>query len=76
MSRRGSPYVNAQAESFIKTLKVVDAYLMECETLYDVAIGLPQFIEAYNNRTVKMSTHRGALHLPQRLSSKSPSDFH
>lgn len=29
MSRRGNPYDNAKAESFMKTLKVEDAYLME-----------------------------------------------
>ncbi len=39
MSRRGNPYDNAQAESFMKTLKVEDAYLMEYETFEDVAIG-------------------------------------
>ena len=31
MSRRGNPYDNAQAESFIKTLKVEAAYLMAYE---------------------------------------------
>ena len=50
MSRRGNPYDNAQAESFMKTLKVEDAYLMEYETFEDVAIGVPRFIEAYNTR--------------------------
>lgn len=50
MSRRGNPYDNAQAESFMKTLKVEDAYLMEYETFADVAIGVPRFIEAYNTR--------------------------
>jgi len=50
MSRRGNPYDNAQAESFMKTLKVEDAYLMEYETYEDVAVGVPRFIEAYNSR--------------------------
>lgn len=50
MSRRGNPYDNAQAESFMKTLKVEDAYLMEYETFEDVAVGVPRFIAAYNNR--------------------------
>lgn len=50
MSRRGTPYDNPQAESFMKTLKVEDAYLMEYETFEDVAVGVPRFIEAYNNR--------------------------
>lgn len=50
MSRRGNPYDNAQAESFMKTLKVEDVYLMEYETFEEVAAGVPRFIEAYNTR--------------------------
>lgn len=50
MSRRGNPYDNPQAESFMKTLKVEDAYLMEYETFEDVSDGVPRFIEAYNTR--------------------------
>lgn len=50
MSRRGNPYDNAKAESFMKTLKVEDAYLMEYETYEEVAVGVPRFIEAYNSR--------------------------
>lgn len=50
MSRRGNPYDNAQAESFMKTLKVEDVYLMEYETFDDVAEGVPRFIDAYNTR--------------------------
>lgn len=50
MSRRGNPYDNARAESFMKTLKVEDAYLMEYETYHEVAVGVPRFVEAYNSR--------------------------
>ncbi|MCE0507310.1 IS3 family transposase [Roseivivax sp. GX 12232] len=50
MSRRGNPYDNAQAGSFMKTLKVEGAYLMEYETFEEVAAGVPRFIEAYNTR--------------------------
>ena len=50
MSRRGNPYDNPQAKSLMKTLKVEDVYLMEYETFEDVAIGVPRFIEAYNER--------------------------
>ena len=50
MSRRGNPYDNPQAESFMKTLKVEDAYLMEYETFDEVAAGVPRFVEAYNHR--------------------------
>ncbi|PWJ11757.1 putative transposase [Jannaschia seohaensis] len=50
MSRRSDPYDNPQAESFVKTPKVEDAYLMEYETFEDVAEGVPRLIEAHNER--------------------------
>jgi putative transposase len=50
MSRRGNPYDNAKAESFMKTLKIKDVYLMEYETYHDIAEGVPRFIDAYNRR--------------------------
>lgn len=50
MTRRGNPNDNAQTESFMKTLKVEDVYLMEYETFDDVAEGVPRFIDAYNTR--------------------------
>lgn len=51
MGRRGNPYDNAKAESFMKTLKVEAVYPMAFETYEDVAEHLPHFIdEVYNKR--------------------------
>ena len=51
MGRRGNPYDNAKAESFMKTLKVEAVYPMACGTFAEVAENLPRFIdEVYNSR--------------------------
>jgi putative transposase len=51
MSRRGNPYDNPKAESFMKTLKVEAIYLAEYDTCEDVAADLPRFInDVYNER--------------------------
>lgn len=53
MSRRGNPYDNPQAESFMKTLKVEAVYLTEYDTYEEVAADLPRFIDdVYNARTL------------------------
>lgn len=49
MSSRGNPYHNAQAESFMKTLKVEEIYLGGYESFHDVAARLPVFIEHVYN---------------------------
>lgn len=52
MSRKGNPYDNAKAESFMKSLKVEAVYIAEYGTFEDVAVGLPVFIETSTTRPV------------------------
>jgi putative transposase len=49
MSRRGNPYDNAQAESFMKTLKYEEIYMRDYETFEHVVAQLPHFIDAVYN---------------------------
>lgn len=56
MSRRGNPYDNPYAESFIKTLKVEAVYVTEYDTFKEVAADLPRFIETiYNHKRLHSS---------------------
>jgi putative transposase len=50
MSRRGNAYDNAQAESFIKTLKYEEVYRTEYIDFADARRRLGQFIESVYNR--------------------------
>jgi putative transposase len=51
MSRRGNPYDNAEAESFMKTLKVEAAYPMAIETFNDIAEQILRFIDDVYNQS-------------------------
>jgi len=50
MSRKGNPYDNAFAESFIKTLKVEEVYLNEYETFEYALKNIWHFIEKVYNK--------------------------
>ncbi len=51
MSRRGNPYDNAQAESFMKTLKYEEVHINEYETLDEAWASIGHFLEAvYNHK--------------------------
>lgn len=51
MSRKGNPYDNAWAESFMKTLKHEEVYLWDYKTFEDVKKRVPFFIEdVYNEK--------------------------
>jgi len=51
MSRRGNPYDNALAESFIKTLKYEEVYRQEYRDLAEAWASIPRFLEqVYNEK--------------------------
>lgn len=51
MSRRGNPYDNAQAESFMKTLKYEEVYRSDYRDQRDVRSGVGRFLEkVYNEK--------------------------
>jgi len=56
MSRKGNPYDNAYAESFIKTLKYEEVYLKEYDSFNDAHNNISEFIEAvYNEKRIHSS---------------------
>jgi len=50
MSRRGNPYDNAKAESFMKTLKMEEVYLYEYEDLFEARARIGRFLESVYNQ--------------------------
>lgn len=56
MSRKGNPYDNAKAESFMKTLKCEQVYLTEYDDLPDARAQIGCFLEAvYNQKRLHSS---------------------
>ena len=56
MSRKGNPYDNAMAESFMKTLKAEEVYINEYNTLSEAERNIQQFIESvYNTKRLHSS---------------------
>ncbi len=56
MGRKGNPYDNAFAESFIKTLKYEEVYLSEYETFNEAHTNIKRFIEeVYNEKRLHSS---------------------
>lgn len=56
MSRKGNPYDNAFAESFIKTLKYEEVYLWEYETFDEAHKNIKKFLElVYNKKRIHSS---------------------
>lgn len=50
MSRRGNPYDNAFAESFMKTLKAEEVYVKEYRNLEEAYANIKEFIEVVYNK--------------------------
>lgn len=74
MSRRGNPYDNATAESFIKTLKYEEVHLNDYETFADAYASIEQFLEdVYNHKRLHSALgYRPPAEFEQALSTPTP----
>ena len=74
MSRRGNPYDNAFAESFIKTLKYEEVYLNDYECFADAYASIEQFLEdVYNHKRLHSALgYRPPAEFEQTLSTPTP----
>lgn len=86
MSRKGNPYDNAMAESFMKTLKTEEVYINEYNTVSEATRNIHEFIEiVYNSKRLHSSlayltpcekeaeyhyTHKPNLALPETVSTE------
>lgn len=70
MSRKGNPYDNAMAESFMKTLKTEEVYINEYNTIAEVIDNIEHFIEIVYNRKRLHSS------LGYRTPEEVEADFH
>lgn len=74
MSRRGNPYDNAFAESFIKTLKYEEVHLNDYETFADAHASIERFLQdVYNHKRLHSALgYRPPAEFEQSLSIPTP----